>query len=200
MIFGKGERRRTICTSSENLTKSAKISAFWRVQTQSPVATREEVLKTKIPSERKEEPKNMNAMRTENNGILSENIFTGLSVAKRTTVFVGSDRNIIGNLKLNVNSNSSKSDKNSILCSNRDKIRIALCENAAKAKKKICKKKKGKSFINLRKKKGLPTAFCTAENTFDILRGFFAHLKKRVVVILLEVARGSYVFGRPIKS
>ena len=30
MIFGKGERRRTICTSSENLTKSAEIAAFWQ--------------------------------------------------------------------------------------------------------------------------------------------------------------------------
>ena len=30
MIFGKGERRRTIRTSSENLTKSAKIAAFWQ--------------------------------------------------------------------------------------------------------------------------------------------------------------------------
>ena len=38
MNFGEGERRRTIRTSSENLTKGAKISAFWRVLTQSPVA------------------------------------------------------------------------------------------------------------------------------------------------------------------
>ena len=38
MIFGKGERRRTIRTSSENLAKSAEIVAFWRVLTQSPVA------------------------------------------------------------------------------------------------------------------------------------------------------------------
>ncbi len=38
MIFGKGERRRTIRTSSENLTKSAEIAAFWRVLTQSPAA------------------------------------------------------------------------------------------------------------------------------------------------------------------
>ena len=30
MIFGKGERRRTICTSSENLTKSTEIAAFWQ--------------------------------------------------------------------------------------------------------------------------------------------------------------------------
>ena len=30
MIFGKGERRRTIRTSSENLTKSAEIAAFWQ--------------------------------------------------------------------------------------------------------------------------------------------------------------------------
>ena len=28
MIFGKVERRRTICTSSENLTKSTEIAAF----------------------------------------------------------------------------------------------------------------------------------------------------------------------------
>ena len=39
MNFGEGERRRTHRTSSENLTKGAKITAFWRVQTQSPVAT-----------------------------------------------------------------------------------------------------------------------------------------------------------------
>ncbi len=32
MNFGEGERRRTIRTSSENLTKGAKIEAFWRVQ------------------------------------------------------------------------------------------------------------------------------------------------------------------------
>jgi hypothetical protein len=30
MIFDKGERRRTICTSSENLTKNAEIAAFWQ--------------------------------------------------------------------------------------------------------------------------------------------------------------------------
>ena len=30
MIFGKGERRRTRRTSNENLTKSAKIAAFWQ--------------------------------------------------------------------------------------------------------------------------------------------------------------------------
>ena len=30
MIFGEGERRRTICTSSENSTKSTKIAAFWQ--------------------------------------------------------------------------------------------------------------------------------------------------------------------------
>ena len=30
MIFGEGERRRTIRTSSENLTKSAEIAAFWQ--------------------------------------------------------------------------------------------------------------------------------------------------------------------------
>ena len=38
MIFGEGERRRTIRTSSENLTKGAEIAAFWRDLTQSPVA------------------------------------------------------------------------------------------------------------------------------------------------------------------
>ena len=32
MIFGKGERRRTIRTSSENLTKSAEIAAFCKVR------------------------------------------------------------------------------------------------------------------------------------------------------------------------
>ena len=48
MIFGKGERRRTIRTSSENLTKSAEIAAFWRVRTQSPVAKKEEYMKAKI--------------------------------------------------------------------------------------------------------------------------------------------------------
>ena len=30
MIFGKGECRRTRRTSNENLTKSAKIAAFWQ--------------------------------------------------------------------------------------------------------------------------------------------------------------------------
>ena len=40
MIFGKVERRRTERTSSESLTKRAKIVAFWRVLTQSPVARR----------------------------------------------------------------------------------------------------------------------------------------------------------------
>ena len=30
MIFGEGERRRTIRTSSENLTKSTEIAAFWQ--------------------------------------------------------------------------------------------------------------------------------------------------------------------------
>ena len=30
MIFGKGERRRTGRTSNENLTKSAKMAAFWQ--------------------------------------------------------------------------------------------------------------------------------------------------------------------------
>ena len=40
MIFDKVERRRTIRTSSESLTKRAKIVAFWRVLTQSPVARR----------------------------------------------------------------------------------------------------------------------------------------------------------------
>ena len=30
MIFGKGECRRTKRTSNENLTKSAKIAAFWQ--------------------------------------------------------------------------------------------------------------------------------------------------------------------------
>ena len=38
MIFGKVERRRTERTSSESLTKRAKIVAFWRVLTQSPMA------------------------------------------------------------------------------------------------------------------------------------------------------------------
>ena len=38
MIFGKVERRRTERTSSESLTKRAKIVALWRVLTQSPVA------------------------------------------------------------------------------------------------------------------------------------------------------------------
>lgn len=38
MNFGEGERRRTIRTSSEHLTKGAEITAFWRVLTQSPVA------------------------------------------------------------------------------------------------------------------------------------------------------------------
>ena len=40
MNFGEGERRRTIRASSENLTKSTEIAAFWRVLTQSPVANR----------------------------------------------------------------------------------------------------------------------------------------------------------------
>ena len=40
MNFGEGERRRTIRASSENLTKSTEIAAFWRVRTQSPVANR----------------------------------------------------------------------------------------------------------------------------------------------------------------
>ena len=40
MIFGKVERRRTERTSSESLTKRAKIVALWRVLTQSPVARR----------------------------------------------------------------------------------------------------------------------------------------------------------------
>jgi len=40
MNFGEGERRRTIHASSENLTKSTEIAAFWRVRTQSPVANR----------------------------------------------------------------------------------------------------------------------------------------------------------------
>ncbi len=30
MIFGEGERRRTIRTSSENSTKSTEIAAFWQ--------------------------------------------------------------------------------------------------------------------------------------------------------------------------
>ena len=37
MIFGKDERRRTFRTSSEYLSKSAEIAAFWRVLTQLPV-------------------------------------------------------------------------------------------------------------------------------------------------------------------
>ena len=37
MIFGKVERRRTFRTSSEYLSKSAEIAAFWRVLTQLPV-------------------------------------------------------------------------------------------------------------------------------------------------------------------
>ena len=32
MIFGKGERRRTKCTSNENLLKSAEIAAFGKVR------------------------------------------------------------------------------------------------------------------------------------------------------------------------
>ena len=40
MNFGEGERRRTIRASSENLTKSTEIAAFWRVRTQLPVANR----------------------------------------------------------------------------------------------------------------------------------------------------------------
>ena len=46
MNFGEGERRCTYRTSSENLTKGAEITAFWRVLTQSPVAKR-----TKIDNE-----------------------------------------------------------------------------------------------------------------------------------------------------
>ncbi len=45
MIFGKGECRRTRRTSNENLTKSAKIAAFWQGSFYSWLAY---VIKTKI--------------------------------------------------------------------------------------------------------------------------------------------------------
>ena len=48
MIFGKGERRRTRRTSNENLTKSAKIAAFWHGSFYSWLACRLTIIDTAI--------------------------------------------------------------------------------------------------------------------------------------------------------